>query len=331
MKIELRNIGVIGESKITLDGLTVITGKNGSGKTTVCNALAAMIVGASEAEDHTDHGLMDWCLCRELKKAFFNQAQTIGCTQSSEIALYDGKNQVIFHVRIEKNDFIPTDEENSSYWFPQKRLYYVDNHTRLYFFEDMLWRESITEKEKCPDRNLLLIDKIIDSVLPGSFDFTNSGTGPVYIRPDGSRLPIYLLAGGSIQFACIKLLLSYGLLDEKTFLIMEAPETNLHPDWQNRLAELVVLLVKLTKVRILLTTHSSNFMLAIDAYMRKHEINEQCNFYHAEQMENGMVTHKCVNEHMELIYQDFVTYFADMKVLRDRYAQDQYFQIDGET
>ena len=121
------------------------------------------------------------------------------------------------------------------------------------------------------------------------------------------------------------ILLERGLLDENTILILDEPEIHLHPEWQNQFAELIVLLVKELKVKVLMTTHSSNFMLAIDAFMRKYGINEQTNFYQSEQLENGFVTHKCVNDHMELIYQDFLEGFSEVKVLRDCYISYQEF------
>ena len=39
MQIKLENIGIVKNSSIELNGLTVITGKNNSGKTTIVNAL----------------------------------------------------------------------------------------------------------------------------------------------------------------------------------------------------------------------------------------------------------------------------------------------------
>ena len=63
-------------------------------------------------------------------------------------------------------------------------------------------------------------------------------------------------------------------------------------------------------------------MLAIDAYMRKYEINDVSNFYHTRKAENGFATYECVNDDMEAIYEDFLDYFADVKVLRDRYTPD---------
>ena len=50
MKIRLKNIGIIKDSEIVLDGLTVITGKNNSGKTTVDKTLYSLLDGVSNIQ-----------------------------------------------------------------------------------------------------------------------------------------------------------------------------------------------------------------------------------------------------------------------------------------
>ena len=157
----------------------------------------------------------------------------------------------------------------------------------------------------------------MDQVLPGTFNF--SPDGGYYIREDGTKLRISNLAAGSKMFSIVKLLLEHGLLNEDTLLILDEPETYLHPEWQNQFAEIIVLLVKELRVKVLLTTHSSNFMLAIDAYMRKYEINDISNFYHTRKAKNGFATYECVNDDMGVIYEDFLEYLSEAKALREWY------------
>lgn len=56
MEVRLNNIGIISESTIEIDGLTVVTGHNNSGKTTVGKVLYAII---SAVEDLHVHALVD--------------------------------------------------------------------------------------------------------------------------------------------------------------------------------------------------------------------------------------------------------------------------------
>ena len=82
-----------------------------------------------------------------------------------------------------------------------------------------------------------------------------------------------------------------------------------------------MILVKEVGCNVLLTTHSSNFMLAIDAYMRKYGMDEKCNFYKTEYLEHEpFVEYKCVNDSLDEIYGDFVQYLTDVKQLRNMYV-----------
>lgn len=156
----------------------------------------------------------------------------------------------------------------------------------------------------------------IDSIIPGTFEFSSEGE---YYIQDGLKLRISNLATGSKMFSIIKMLLNKGEIDNTTMLILDEPEAHLHPKWQNAFAEIIVLLVKELNVNILLTTHSPNFMLALDAFTRKYDISEITNFYQTDMLENGFVQYHCVNNDMGKIYEDFLQYLSEVKMLRNKY------------
>lgn len=160
------------------------------------------------------------------------------------------------------------------------------------------------------------INEQFDKVIPGTFEFTSDGD--YYVR-GGAKLKLSNLATGSKMFSIMKMLLDKGEIDNTTMLILDEPEAHLHPMWQNAFAEIIVLLVKKVGVHILLTTHSPNFMLALDAYMRKYDISDVTNFYQTEMLEDNFVNYKCVNDNMETIYQDFLQYLSEVKMLRNEY------------
>lgn len=163
------------------------------------------------------------------------------------------------------------------------------------------------------------IEKQIDEAIPGTVEFNDDGD--FYVQ-NNKKLKFSNLATGSKVFSIVKTLLKKGLIDKNTLLILDEPESHLHPNWQNIFAEVIVLLVAKLDVNVLLTTHSSNFMLAIDAYMRKHGINNKCNFYQTEHFNDGFVNYKCVNDDMGEIYGDFMEYFSQVKMLRDKYIKE---------
>lgn len=171
-------------------------------------------------------------------------------------------------------------------------------------------------EETVLDDSLKKIKNQIDSVIPGSFEFANDGD---YYIQNGAKLKIVNLAAGSKMFSIIKMLLEYGEIDETTMLILDEPEAHLHPMWQNAFAETIVLLVKEAGVNVLLTTHSANFMLAIDAFMRKYDISDKTNFYQTDKRDDGFVQYRCVNHDMGKIYDDFLQYLSEVKMLRNHY------------
>ncbi|MBI9096479.1 MAG: ATP-binding protein [Sphaerochaeta sp.] len=80
----------------------------------------------------------------------------------------------------------------------------------------------------------------------------------------------------------IELLLRNGYLHDSTCLIIDEPETHLHPEWQIKLARLLVVLVAETSIKILLNTHSPYFVEAIRTYSKSYAIGDKTKFYFVE-------------------------------------------------
>ena len=174
---------------------------------------------------------------------------------------------------------------------------------------------SVFEQTVLSD-SLLEINEQFNRVIPGTFEL--SSEGDFYVK-NGSKLKLSNLATGSKMFSIMKMLLDKGEIDSTTMLILDEPEAHLHPMWQNAFAEIIALLVKKLGVNILLTTHSPNFMLALDAYMRKYSIADITNFYQTDVLEDGFVHYNCVNDDMGKIYQDFLQYLSEVKMLRNSF------------
>lgn len=282
-----------------------------------------------------------------LRIEFSNQIQPVkGQEEPSEIELSDS-DKVYFHLAMEDN-LVADDGAPIFTISPCRKVYLVDdpfilddeptprylrgriieerdsffNPGRIVSHRDKLKfvlrsRKTLTVFEQTVLSDALKITKAkIDSILPGTFEFSSEGE---YYIQDGLKLRISNLATGSKMFSIIKMLLNKGEIDDTTMLILDEPEAHLHPKWQNAFAEIIVLLVKELNVNVLLTTHSSNFMLALDAYMRKYEIAEKTNFYQTDILGDGFVQYRCVNNDMGMIYQDFLQYLSEVKMLRNKY------------
>lgn len=138
------------------------------------------------------------------------------------------------------------------------------------------------------------------------------------------KLNIKNLATGTKVFAILKTLIHMGHVSRDTLLILDEPEAHLHPGWQNLFAEIIVLLVKEIGVTVLLTTHSANFMLALETMMHKHHIEQKSNFYINRKKENGYMTSvECVNDRIDEIYSEFVRPYSDMFELRQKILEER--------
>lgn len=153
----------------------------------------------------------------------------------------------------------------------------------------------------------------INSIVPGDI------VGDTYINA-GRKLKVTNLATGFKVFSIIKNILEKGNIDEQSLLVLDEPESHLHPKWINALAEVIVLLVKECNITVLLTTHSPNFLLAIDALMRKYDIREKCHFYQTETIENDFrVNYVEKTDELDDVYAEYAKAFSEMNALRKKY------------
>lgn len=150
------------------------------------------------------------------------------------------------------------------------------------------------------ERNLKEIEKIFKEVIQGRL-FSEAGLlkykedvidEPVYVKNAASGMKIFLL---------LYQLIENGSLKENSWILIDEPESNLHPDWHLKLAEILILLKTQMNVHILLSSHSPYFMRALEVKMADYGIKGNGRFYLMEEI-NGMCTAKNVTECTEEIY-----------------------------
>ena len=152
----------------------------------------------------------------------------------------------------------------------------------------------------------------INEIVPGEFLSTEDGY--FYVK-DGKELSVKNLATGSKMFFIIKKLLFGGLIDSNTMLILDEPESHLHPEWINKFAEILVYLTKDVKVKILITTHSPNLMLALSVFAKKMEMNTSAHFYIAENIDDEYFSQiRCIDDSIEEGYAHLSIPFVKMNL-----------------
>ena len=260
--------------------------------------------------------------------------------------VYIGKNdengcEIIFS---EKNSF-SVEVKDKDYYYFRNAIYIedpyildrVDNYNPLIFGRyrsqnynhlDNLMKllsknkiNTIIEQSVNQDVNDIILKKV-NSIIPGSLISKN---GILYYEgPNKQYLRVQNLATGSKMFSIIKNLIEKGEIDVNTLLILDEPESHLHPSWQNIFAEMIVLLVKELGVRILLATHSSNFLMALEGYSKKYDIEDKTNYYVPRtNKEELQVEYENVNGRTSVLYHSFAKPLIEAKKIKDEQIYDR--------
>lgn len=103
-----------------------------------------------------------------------------------------------------------------------------------------------------------------------------------YRRLDGKVFDLLDVATGIKAFSILQLLLKGGHLNDKTLLIIDEPESNLHPQWIVEYARIIVMLNKNLGVKFFLASHNPDMVSAIRYISEKEGVLDNVNFYLAE-------------------------------------------------
>lgn len=110
------------------------------------------------------------------------------------------------------------------------------------------------------------------------------------------------LSAGMKTFAILLKLLENGDIQDGSIIVLDEPEIHLHPSWQLKFAELLVLLQKEFDLNIVLATHSPYFMNALQVYSAKYAIAHKTKYYLAELNEKGKAVFEDVTLDPEKVY-----------------------------
>lgn len=136
------------------------------------------------------------------------------------------------------------------------------------------------------------------STLIGGKLYVNERGELKYQKKEKSKvLEISNMASGAKSFALIDVLNKLDLIKNDSILILDEPENHLHPEWQVKLAKLLVAFVKEKDANVLLTSHSPYLIEALQKYAIDENIWEKkTNFYFAEKEKDNYATIKNVRD-----------------------------------
>lgn len=161
--------------------------------------------------------------------------------------------------------------------FRYRRQGYVDH---VEYLKSMLRDEadeSIELFDEKRNKKIIEVENKISKIIKGTIEFNRGNF--VYTPKNSEPCSMLNTASGIKQIGVIQRLLSNRKLKEGSFLIIDEPEVNLHPEWQFKLAEILVILVKDLNISIYINTHSPMLVESMEVFTKYYELEEDTNFY----------------------------------------------------
>ncbi len=155
-------------------------------------------------------------------------------------------------------------------------------------------------------------------VLDGEIKLDKSSDKLMYHRNDGEIFKVENCATGIKSLAILQMLYKNGWLNNKTLLVLDEPETHLHPQWVVEYARLIVLLHKEVGVKFFISSHHPDMVDAIKYIVSKEDVGDTCRFYLAKKQSDYTYIFEDKGRDIEDIFGSFN--IAIEKI--DRYSAD---------
>ena len=126
-----------------------------------------------------------------------------------------------------------------------------------------------------------------------------------FLREDGKEFNLTEVATGIKAFSIIQLLLKNGHIDNRTLLIIDEPESHLHPQWIVEYARMIVLLHKHIGVKFFLASHNPDMVSAIRYIAEKEGVLDNVNYYLAEKAEAYLYNYIPLGSDISPIFKSF--------------------------
>lgn len=245
MELQLKNIGMIKEANVKIDGLSVIAGENDTGKSTVGKELFKQ-VRRYIIEEEIDNSL-----------------------------ILDINEEIHLPIFIDTPDLLAKFNyiKNTSVLLQQNKL----NFELPIEVTDLILRISqLPEKSK----NIKEF-QIIKNIISGEIYYNKSKDDIFYKKNNLPKsLPMSKTSSGIKMFGYFQMLILNKSIKSGTVLILDEPEVHLHPKWQLKMAKFIVKLIKDKGVKVLVTSHSPYMIEALQRYSELSKVNSD--FYLAE-------------------------------------------------
>lgn len=132
------------------------------------------------------------------------------------------------------------------------------------------------------------------------------------------------LATGIKSFSILAKLLLNGSLASGSYLIIDEPEVHLHPEWQVKLAKILVLINKVLNVKLVITSHSSNFIEAIHTFSTFENVKD-VKIYLGTFNEKGLV-YEDVSKNLSLVFKELAKGYIELDDYKSRKMKEKNYE-----
>ncbi|CAG1020697.1 hypothetical protein DOJK_00514 [Patescibacteria group bacterium] len=141
-----------------------------------------------------------------------------------------------------------------------------------YFYDLDIALNTKTKTSSCFES----IANSLEETLGGEFVFKNDDVS-FKDKQTGRDISKNLISFGMTNLGMIQALLKHNVITEGSFIFIDEPETNLHPEWQ---VVLIRALLELAHkgVNIVITTHSTDIIKALEVTIKKQHIDSMEDF-----------------------------------------------------
>ena len=243
-----------------------------------------------------------WPLLLNLvKNEFSGNEQILENYSESEITIYNDNenNPYEYYIRIDEKGIrvlpgteyantITTNREaiyiETPYFLDYKIPFTQFNYYGQKQYHQWLLYQKLADQSSKSDilddinnKDIIQFKQKVDELINGKFNFNNRGL--LEFKQDEKIFDLNNTSSGIKSIGMLQLLLENRKLKENTYLIMDEPEVHLHPEWQVKLAKILVLLVKDLNVKLFINSHSPQFIEALEVYSTKYGLKDETNYY----------------------------------------------------
>lgn len=296
MELHLKNIGMIKESNVKINGLTVIAGENDTGKSTLSKVLFYGLTTIRRVQSKNGNTTLtdtqSILACTDIFKVDILQGINVDYLEKSKIEIIIGDKVInpklglgvsakqimdkVENFTIPETIFIETPLIwNFTDFFRDIAQIESQMNIKLdypYLMKDLNFKLFIKNAS-----NGLDIKDEVTKLMGGQFEKDEKGS--YFFNKDGQRIELVNTATGVKYFGIFQVLSQNNYLNENTVLVLDEPEVHLHPKWQLEMAKIIVELVK-NGVKILVNSHSPYMIEALQRYAELEKVT--ADFYLAE-------------------------------------------------